>query len=131
MRILSILMSNSLCENDVKEKWKVEAVGLIFHVVSKNVVFYALGKCCTHQPLFKKPKISILEINLFSLPTSTRKNNALRLTKASTVESYLGTMEKLEVLAFSRYPQQVMLRTHPWPRHFLIFLAFFCGEGVI
>ena len=42
MRILPILMSNSLCENDVKEKWKVEAVGLIFHVVSKNVVvFYA------------------------------------------------------------------------------------------
>ena len=45
---------------------------------------------------------------------------------ASTVEFNLGRMQKHQPKFDipTSYPQQVMLRTHPWPHHFLIFWHF-------
>ena len=34
---------------------------------------------------------------------------------ASTTNSYLGTVQKHQELASIRYPQKLMLSTHPWP----------------
>ena len=39
-KVLPISKSNSPTEDDVTEKSKVEAVGLVFHVASKNVVVF-------------------------------------------------------------------------------------------
>ena len=42
-KVLSIFKSNSPPEDDSTERSKVEAVELIFHVVSKNLVVFDVG----------------------------------------------------------------------------------------
>lgn len=62
-KVLLIVKSNSSPEDDVTEKWKVEAIELIFYVVFKKVIVFdaAPWESVVLTNLFKKSKRNIWE----------------------------------------------------------------------
>ena len=60
----------------------------------------------------------------FILFFSFLTNKCAPIIIASAIKFYLDTMQKHQVLVFGGYPQQMMVQTHPWPSHFLLFMRF-------
>ena len=66
---------------------------------------------------FQEVKMNILKRDFF-FATWHQGKECATISIASTVKSFLGTMQKHQELVSSGYLKQLMLRTHPWPHHF-------------
>ena len=82
-----------------------------------------LGKVVFSLTFFQEVKMNILKRD-FSFATWHQGKECATISIASTVKSFLGTMQKHQELVSSGYLKQIMLRTHPRPHHFLIYRCF-------
>ena len=76
-----------------------------FVVISENVVNFdeAPWESAAFTNLFSRSQNEHFGSNFFSLSPCTREKNLLRFS-AWTIESYLGTTQNHQELAFSEYP---------------------------
>ena len=116
-KILSIYKTNLI----PGEKWKVGTAKLIFHVFPKYLVIFwrsTLEKSWTLKPILKNKSEHFEYRSCFFAPWHQRKECALIII-ASTVDYFVSTIQKFS--ASSRYLQQMMLRTYPWPHQIFWF----------